>query len=52
MFKAGFLSFLVAVLCLSGCATKPYVSTDYEASYNFAALKSFAEKIFSSLPSP
>jgi hypothetical protein len=44
MFKAGFLSFLVAVLCLSGCATKPYVSTDYEASYNFAALKSFAVK--------
>ncbi len=44
MFKAGFLSLLVAILCLSGCATKPYVSTDYEASYNFAALKSFAVK--------
>jgi hypothetical protein len=44
MFKAGFLSLLVAILCLSGCATKPHVSTDYEASYNFAALKSFAVK--------
>ena len=44
MFNAGFLSLLVAVLCLTSCATKPYVSTDYEASYNFAALKSFAVK--------
>lgn len=44
MVKAGFLSLLVAIVCLSGCATKPYVSTDYEASYNFAALKSFAVK--------
>lgn len=44
MVKAGFLSLLVAIVCLSGCATKPYVSTDYEASYNFAALKSFTVK--------
>lgn len=42
MLKAGLFSLLVAVVCLSGCATKPYVATDYEASYNFAALKSFA----------
>jgi hypothetical protein len=44
MVKAGFLCLLVAIVCLSGCATKPYVSTDYEASYNFAVLKSFAVK--------
>ncbi len=44
MVKAGFLSLLVAIVCLSGCATKPYVSTDHEASYNFAALKSFTVK--------
>jgi hypothetical protein len=45
-FKAGFWAGLLAlmVLSLSGCATKPRVSTDYEASYNFAALKSFAVK--------
>lgn len=45
MFKMGFLGVLVAIICLSGCATKPYVATDYEASYNFAALKSFAVKM-------
>lgn len=44
MFKAGFLTLLVAIFCLSGCATKPRVSTDYDASYNFASLKSFAVK--------
>ncbi|GGY66680.1 hypothetical protein GCM10011613_08330 [Cellvibrio zantedeschiae] len=44
MLKAGLFSLLVALMCLSGCATKPYVATDYEASYNFAALKSFAVK--------
>lgn len=44
MLKAGLFSLLMAVVCLSGCATKPYVATDYEASYNFAALKSFAVK--------
>jgi hypothetical protein len=44
MLKAGLFSFLVVIVCLSGCATKPYVATDYEASYNFAALKSFAVK--------
>ncbi len=44
MRKIGFLSLVMVVLCLSGCATKPYVATDYEASYNFAALKSFSIK--------
>ncbi len=44
MLKAGLFSLLVAVACLSGCATKPYVATDYEASYNFAALKTFSVK--------
>jgi hypothetical protein len=44
MLKASLFSFLVAVVCLSSCATKPYVATDYEASYNFAALKSFSVK--------
>ena len=44
MFKSGFASFVFAAILLSGCATKPYVSTDYEAGYNFAALKSFAIK--------
>ena len=44
MLKAGLFSLMVAVACLSSCATKPYVATDYEASYNFAALKSFVVK--------
>lgn len=44
MLKASLFSLLVTVMCLSGCATKPYVATDYEATYNFAALKSFAVK--------
>lgn len=44
MLKASLFSLLIAIVCLSGCATKPYVATDYEASYNFAALKSFAVK--------
>jgi hypothetical protein len=43
-FKAGLLAMGLALLFLSGCATKPDVATDYEASYNFAALKSFAVK--------
>jgi hypothetical protein len=39
----------VAILALSlailaGCATKPSITTDYEASYNFAALKTFVVK--------
>lgn len=44
MQKIGFLSLVMVVLCLSSCATKPYVATDYEAGYNFAALKSFSVK--------
>lgn len=44
MIKAGFLTLLFAIFCLSGCATKPRVSTDYDASYNFAALKLFTVK--------
>jgi len=42
--RVGLLGLILTALFLSGCATKPYVSTDYEASYNFAALKSFALK--------
>ncbi len=38
------LSLLLIIFCLSSCATKPYVETDYEQSYNFAALKTFALK--------
>ena len=38
------LSLLFAIFCLSSCATKPYVTTDYEAGYNFAALKTFTLK--------
>lgn len=44
MLKIGLFSLLIAVISLSGCATKPYVATDYEAGYNFAALKSFSVK--------
>jgi len=44
MLKTSLFSLLLAIVCLSGCATKPYVATDYEATYNFAALKSFAVK--------
>lgn len=45
MGKAGFLGIAAAVmLMVTGCATKPYVSTDYESNYNFAALKSFSIK--------
>lgn len=44
MIKAHLFSLFAIVLLVSGCATKPYVATDYEASYNFAALKSFAVK--------
>jgi hypothetical protein len=43
-FKTALLVIGLALLGLSGCATKPDVATDYEASYNFAALKSFAVK--------
>jgi hypothetical protein len=34
----------MSLIFVAGCATKPSVSTDYEASYNFAALKTFAVK--------
>jgi len=44
MFKTGMFSLLLLIVSLSGCATKLYVETDYEASYNFAALKTFAVK--------
>jgi hypothetical protein len=44
MFKTGLFSLLLLIASLSGCTTKPYVETDYEASYNFAALKTFAVK--------
>ena len=44
MRNLGVLSLIVAIFCLSACATKPYVATDYEAGYNFAALKTFTLK--------
>jgi hypothetical protein len=40
----GLLCLVASALLLGGCATKPRVSTDYEPSYNFAALKTFAVK--------
>lgn len=44
MLKARILLAVMSLVLISGCATKPYVSTDYEPSYNFAALKSFLVK--------
>jgi hypothetical protein len=40
----GFFCLVVSALSLGGCTTKPRVSTDYEPSYNFAALKTFSIK--------
>jgi hypothetical protein len=39
-----FFCLILSLLSMSGCATKPRVSTDYEPSYNFAALKTFSIK--------
>lgn len=44
MFKISLLSLFILVGLLSGCATTPRVETDFEASYNFAALERFAVK--------
>jgi len=33
--------FLVLVMLLVGCSTKPYVETDYESGYDFSQLKTF-----------
>lgn len=44
MKQAGFYGLILSTLLLVGCANKPYVSTDYEADYNFAALKTYAIK--------
>lgn len=44
MAKSGLWGFILSVLFLAGCATKPRVSTDYEATYNFAALETFSVK--------
>ncbi|MET0356776.1 MAG: DUF4136 domain-containing protein [Cellvibrio sp.] len=44
MRNLGVLGLILAIFCLSACATKPYVVTDYEQSYNFAALKTFSLK--------
>jgi hypothetical protein len=35
---------ILLVTLMSGCAVKPSVATDYEASYNFSGLKSFTIK--------
>lgn len=42
MAKLGIWGLMFSALLLMGCANKPYVSTDYDAGYNFAALKTFA----------
>lgn len=44
MKQAGLCGLFFSVLLLVGCANKPYVSTDYDAGYNFAALKTYAIK--------
>jgi hypothetical protein len=44
MSKLGWVSCVCAALLIAGCATKPRVATDFEDSYNFAALKTFAVK--------
>ncbi len=44
MRKLSLLGLVLAIFSLSSCATKPYVATDYEESYNFAALKTFTLK--------
>lgn len=44
MKKSGIFVLILSVLLMVGCSTKPYVSTDYEANYNFAALKTFSIK--------
>jgi len=44
MKKAGIFGLIFSLLFVVGCSTKPYVSTDYEANYNFAALKTFSIK--------
>lgn len=35
---------VMSLALMAGCATKPSVSTDYESSYNFAALKTYTVK--------
>jgi len=44
MARLGFTVLIFAALLIVGCTTQPYVSTDYEISYNFAALKTFSVK--------
>jgi len=44
MIKINVVGFIFSALLIVGCATKPTVSTDYEDSYNFAALKTFSVK--------
>lgn len=44
MAKSGIWMLILSALLLVGCANKPYVSTDYDTSYNFAALKTFSVK--------
>lgn len=36
------LGLLGLVLLVAGCANKPYVATDYDTSYDFSALRTFA----------
>ncbi len=42
--KINILGFVFLTLFVTGCATKPRVSTDYEDNYNFSALKTFSVK--------
>ena len=44
MFKVGIIGLYCAILCLSGCATKPPVAVDYDSGYNFVLLKTFLVK--------
>ena len=44
MVRSTILGLLLSTLFMVGCTSKPYVSTDYEAGYNFAALKTFYVK--------
>lgn len=44
MKQVGICGIILSALLLVACATKPYVATDYQAGYNFSALKAFSVK--------
>lgn len=44
MKKINIFGLVISLALLVGCANKPRVSTDYEASYSFAELKTFSVK--------